>query len=98
MSERNETIADIVAEVRIFKCHNLSTGKLEVCSAIANFFADRIEAAHKREVDALKEQIDELRQTRDLWRKRADELYPNAGIAEEGRSRQVRPKCPFVKN
>ena len=35
---------------------------------------DRLEAAHKREVDELKEQIEDLRQQRDIWFKRADEL------------------------
>ena len=33
-----------------------------------------------------------------IWIKVRDELYPNAGIAEEGRCCQVRAKCPFVKN
>lgn len=48
MSE-HETIADILAEMRIFKCRNLETGELESCNAIANYFADRLDAAHKRE-------------------------------------------------
>lgn len=50
MSERQETVADIVAEMRIFKCRNPETGEVKLCSAIANYLADRIEAAHKREV------------------------------------------------
>lgn len=45
MSNTNETIADIIAEMRIFKCRNLETGKLEVCDVIANYLADRLEAA-----------------------------------------------------
>lgn len=49
MSE-HEIIADIIAEMRIFKCRNLETGELELCNAIANYFADRLEAAHKREL------------------------------------------------
>ena len=47
-SENSETIADIIAEMRIFKCRNLETGELEFCTAIANYFADRIEAAARR--------------------------------------------------
>lgn len=49
MASENETSVDILAEMRIFKCRNLSTGELKICAAIANFFADRIEAAWKRE-------------------------------------------------
>lgn len=47
--EKAETLADVLAEMRIFRCRDLSTRKLEVCNAIANYFADRIEAAAKRE-------------------------------------------------
>ena len=52
-NENNETIADIVAEMRIFKCRNLETGELNLCNAIANYFADRLEAAWKREAKAI---------------------------------------------
>lgn len=48
MSEQ-ETTADIIAEMRIFKCRNLETGELELCNAIANHLADRLESALKRE-------------------------------------------------
>lgn len=64
MSERQETIADIVAEMRIFKCRNLETGEVELCSSIANYFADRIEAARKREVGngaKMREALEEIR-------------------------------------
>ena len=37
-------------------------------------WADDLDAAHRREVDALNEQIADLRQQRDLWSKRAAEL------------------------
>ena len=50
MSQQQETIEDIIAEMRIFKCRNLETGKLELCNAIANYFADRLDTAHKREM------------------------------------------------
>jgi len=49
----HETHAEIIAEMRIFKCRDLSTGKLEVCNSIANYLADRLEAAHRREASAL---------------------------------------------
>ena len=47
--EKQETMADIVREMRIFKCRNLETGELETCNAIANYFADRLEAADNLE-------------------------------------------------
>ena len=50
MADTHETIADIIAEMRIFKCRNLETGELELCNAIANHLADRLEAARKREL------------------------------------------------
>lgn len=53
MNEKQETVADIVAEMRIFKCRNLETGELELCNSIANYLADRIEAAHKREIESI---------------------------------------------
>ena len=74
MAKENETITDIIAEMRIFKCRDLSTGELEECTAISKYLADRLDAAHKRELDALNEQIADLRQQRDLWSKRAAEL------------------------
>ena len=53
MADTHETIADIIAEMRIFKCCNLETGELELCSAIANYLADRLDAAYKREKAAI---------------------------------------------
>ena len=54
---KQETIADIIAEMRIFKCRNLETGELELCNSIANYLADRLEAAQKREQNAKKDII-----------------------------------------
>ena len=51
-NERRETHAAVIAEMRIFKCRNLETGELEPCNAVANYFADRLEAAHEREIAA----------------------------------------------
>ena len=45
MVDTHETIADIITEMRIFKCRNLETGELESCKAIANYLADRLEDA-----------------------------------------------------
>lgn len=63
MDEKQETIADIEAEMRIFKCRNLETGELEECNAIAKYFANRIEAAHKREVGNLAKMREALLET-----------------------------------
>ena len=49
MSEK--THAEIIAEMRIYKCRDLQTGELETCNSIANYLADRLNAAHKRELD-----------------------------------------------
>ena len=60
MSERQETADAIIAEMRIFKCRNMGTGELELCNAIANYFADRLDAANKREYAMQKSVIDNL--------------------------------------
>lgn len=62
MADTNETVADIIAEMRGIRVREFQD------------YADRLDAAHKREVDALNEQIADLRQQRDLWSKRAAEL------------------------
>lgn len=51
MASENETVAEIVSEMRIFKCRNLASGELENCVTTQHYFADRIEAAHRREVE-----------------------------------------------
>lgn len=48
-----ETIDNVIAEMRMFKCRNLETGELESCNAIAYYYANRIEAAAKREADSI---------------------------------------------
>lgn len=57
MSEKQETIADIVAEMRTFKCTNLVTCKQEECTAISKYLADRIEVAQKREIEKCKKYL-----------------------------------------
>lgn len=67
MADRQETIADIIAEMN----------RVEVCAdgePCLRDYARRFDAAMKREVDALNEQITDLRQQRDLWSKRSAEL------------------------
>lgn len=77
MSDKQETIADIVTEMRDFKCRNLETGEIEECSFIANYLSDRIEAAHKREVEAITAKLEEARHCWKVWSERADELKNN---------------------
>ena len=67
MADRQETTTDIIAEMN----------RVEVCSGgepCLRDYADRLDAAHKRELDALNEQMADLRQQRDLWSKRSAEL------------------------
>lgn len=52
-AEKVETFAEVIAEMRIFKCRNLATGELEGCPTTRGYFADRAEAAHKRDVARL---------------------------------------------
>ena len=77
----HETIADIIAEMRIFKCRNLQTGELELCNAIANYFANRLEAAHKREVDKLNSVIQAQRSAFDAEQDRWRRKHPGDGAA-----------------
>ena len=101
MAKENETITDIIAEMRIFKCRDLSTGELEECTAISKYLADRLDAAHKREVDALSEQIADLSQQRDLWSKRAAELVEKcneqyAKLKQVGNAAKLREACANI--
>lgn len=71
MDERRETIADITAEMRGL----VKPGEtLEHTYELLNGLAVRIEAAHKREVDALIAKLDEARHCWKVWSERADEL------------------------
>lgn len=60
MAETHETIADIIAEMN----------RVEVCAdgkPCLRDYADRLDAAHKREVDMLAQLVEELRSQRDMW-------------------------------
>ena len=91
MSE-NRTHAEIIAEMRIFKCRNLETGELELCNAIANYLSDHIDAAHKREIDVLKQRCAEL--NAEVAAK--DEVIKrlNDSIAEEQRRKMATAENP----
>ena len=99
MGEKQETTADIIAEMRIFKCRNLETGELELCNAIANYFADRLDAALRREKAAI--EADELCDLREEHIKAALSAPPrncDVGTAEEQAERYMNfchnyPKC-----
>lgn len=57
MASKNETVADIVREMRVYaKNSKVNGGEIDVWNWLAHF-ADRIEAAHKREVAELKHWI-----------------------------------------
>lgn len=67
MASENETVvADIVKEMRIFKCRNLASGELENCVTTQHYFADRIEAAHRREIAELKNKCEEYERQPEL--------------------------------
>ena len=91
MSERPETIADIIAEMN----------RVEVCAdgePCLRDYARRFDAAMKREVDALNEQITDLRQQRDLWSKRSAELVEkcneqHAKLKQVGNAAHLHAAC-----
>ena len=71
MSDKQETISDIIAKMRGL----VEPGEtLEHTYELLNGLAVRIEAAHKREVDALTAKLDEARHCWKVWSERADEL------------------------
>lgn len=66
-----ETIANIVAEMRGL----VKPGEtLEHTYELLNGLADRVEAAHKREVEAITAKLEEARHCWKVWSERADEL------------------------
>lgn len=48
-----ESFADIIGEMRIFKCRNLSTDKLDDCTVIQQYLARRLVAAYDRDIAEL---------------------------------------------
>lgn len=60
MASESEAVAEILSEMRIFKCRNLASGELERCVITQHYFADRIEAANRREVSKLKDAVARL--------------------------------------
>lgn len=77
-ASENETHDDIIAEMRIFKCRNLKTLELENCESIQQYLANRLVAAHKREVDALKERVKQLEEENELQGEKITGLLKNA--------------------
>lgn len=61
---QEESFEDILKEMRIFKCRDLSTGKLEVCSVIASYFANRLQEERKRMIAAHNYELERLREDR----------------------------------
>ena len=74
MADTHDTIDGLLAEFRGYSAGMPPSYHVTMSWADFRKMLDRIEAAHKRELDALNEQIADLRQQRDLWSKRAAEL------------------------
>ena len=113
MAKENETVADIIAEMRRYATdyygRTIENGGekgnpgMFYCdmAQFAKVNADRLEAAHEREVDALNEQIADLRQQRDLWSKRAAELVEKcneqyAKLKQVGNAAKLREACANI--
>ena len=79
--EKHETQAEIIAEMRFHAQQNIDAEKgsptfgiLSMEGQIARDYADRAEAAHKREVDALTTKLEVAKHCWKVWSDRADEL------------------------
>ena len=104
MAEKQETIADIIAEMKRRKgmledaafnaplCYSTETMRAQY--EILDEFVERLEAAHKREVDALEQQLNDAiseEQRRKMATKEAEIVRPrrncDVGTAEEQQAR-----------
>ena len=91
MAKENETIADIVAEMR-GDGHTGPADALEWVRIKLEHYADRLDAAHKRELDALKQRCAEL----DAEVAAKDEVIKrlNDAISEEQRRKMATAENP----
>ena len=94
MAKENETIADIIAEMRFHGQLNIDAEKtkpefgiLTEEGRITQNYADRLEAAHRREIDVLKQRCAELNAEVELMIN-AEMLEPceDEGLKQEGAS------------
>ena len=70
MSEQKihaETIADIIAEFRGYSAGMPASYHVTMSWADFRRMLDRLDAAHKREVDMLAQLVEDLRSQRDMW-------------------------------
>ena len=73
MSDKQETIADIEEALRHEEDYWLESGQ-EGPDGRFEKYADRIEAAHEREMDVLTAKLEEAKHCWKVWSERADEL------------------------
>lgn len=99
MSEKQETIAGIVAEMRSLVKPEET---LEHTYELLNGLADRIDRIHKREVDELTEKLETARHCWKVWSDRADELRTKcdeqyAKLKMVGNTTKVREMLETIK-
>ena len=94
MSNKQGTIADIVAEMRL----GVKDWKGERLG-VFDCFADRIEAAHQREVAELKSKMNDVVCENEALRDACGTCGANRYVAElrECLKEAIREKCPFTR-
>ena len=103
MSSKQETIEDIVAEMRN-ESHAGDESCLEWIGAKMHTYADRIEAAHQREVAELRGERNgilnanaSLADDNDRLRREVAELEREVAELRECLKEAIREKCPFTR-
>ena len=97
-NKRQETIADIVAEMRN-ESHAGDASCLEWVGTKLLIYADRIEAAHKREVAELKSKMNDVVCENEALRDACGTCGAKRYVAElrECLKEAIREKCPFTR-
>ena len=96
---KQETIADIVDEMLKFAETDSQTIGRDVLRRRIQYFANRIEAAHKREVAELKSKMNDVVCENEALREACGTCCAKRYVAElrECLKEAIREKCPFTR-
>lgn len=105
MIENKETIADIVSEMRIGDlCASDTAARSMYINDFLASYADRIEAAHQHEVDAILKDRDEMFKSEQetmaktkAWFEEYQTLKREVAELRECLKEAIREKCPFTR-
>lgn len=104
-NEKQETIADIVSEMRIGDLCAVDTAARSMyINDFLTSYADRIEAAYKHEVDAILKDRDEMFKSEQetvaktkAWFEEYQTLKREVAELRECLNEAIREKCPFTR-